>query len=38
MSTPFEPGAPPARGVIPLSVPEIGGNEWRYLKECLKTD
>jgi len=20
---------------IPLSVPEIGGNEWRYVKECL---
>jgi len=38
MPTPFDPGAPPTRGVIPLSVPEIGGNEWRYLKECLETN
>ncbi|MBS1708451.1 MAG: DegT/DnrJ/EryC1/StrS family aminotransferase, partial [Armatimonadetes bacterium] len=22
---------------IPLSVPEIGGNEWAYVKECLDT-
>jgi perosamine synthetase len=22
---------------IPLSVPEIGGNEWKYIKECLDT-
>lgn len=22
---------------IPLSVPEIGGNEWTYVKECLET-
>ena len=22
---------------IPLSVPEIGGNEWQYVKECLDT-
>ncbi len=22
---------------IPLSVPEIGGNEWKYVKECLDT-
>ena len=22
---------------IPLSVPEIGGNEWRYVKDCLDT-
>lgn len=22
---------------MPLSVPEIGGNEWRYVKECLDT-
>jgi perosamine synthetase len=29
--------APPAQGFIPLSVPEIGGNEWRYVKECLDT-
>src|SRR6202042_3963769 len=23
--------------VIPLTVPEIRGNEWRYVKECLDT-
>jgi perosamine synthetase len=23
---------------IPLCVPEIGGNEWKYLKECLDTN
>ena len=31
------PGAPPAAGFIPLIVPEIRGNEWRYVKECLDT-
>lgn len=25
-------------GNIPLSVPEIGGNEWKYIKECLDTN
>jgi perosamine synthetase len=29
-----EPPAKPLDG-IPLSVPEIHGNEWRYVKECL---
>ncbi len=24
-------------GIIPLHVPEIGGNEWNYLKDCLDT-
>lgn len=24
--------------LIPLSVPEIGGNEWKYIKECLDTN
>ena len=24
--------------IIPLSVPHLGGNEWRYLKECLDTN
>ena len=24
--------------LIPLSVPEIGGNEWRYIKQCLDTN
>lgn len=38
MSTPFEPGAPPPIGFIPLCVPEIRGNEWVYLKECLDTN
>jgi perosamine synthetase len=37
MRTSFEPGAPPPDGFIPLSVPEIRGNEWRYVKECLDT-
>jgi perosamine synthetase len=23
---------------VPLSVPEIGGNEWKYVKECLDTN
>jgi len=32
------PGAPPASGFIPLAVPEIRGNEWRYVKECLDTN
>jgi perosamine synthetase len=31
------PGAPPATGFIPLIVPEIRGNEWKYIKECLDT-
>ena len=35
MSTPFEPGAPVGKGAIPLCVPEISGNEWEYIKECL---
>lgn len=34
----FEPGAPAANGAIPLCVPEIRGNEWKYLKECLDTN
>lgn len=35
---PFEPGAVPTEGTIPLSVPEINGNEWKYVKECLDTN
>jgi perosamine synthetase len=31
----FEPGAPAEAGFIPLCVPEIRGNEWTYVKECL---
>jgi len=31
-------GKPSAsKAVVPLSVPEIGGNEWLYIKECLDT-
>jgi perosamine synthetase len=33
----FEPGAPARDGFIPLCVPEIRGNEWLYVKECLDT-
>jgi len=32
------PGAPVPQGEIPLSVPEIRGNEWKYVKECLDTN
>lgn len=35
--TSFEPGAAVATGDIPLCVPELRGNEWRYVKECLDT-
>lgn len=34
---PFEAGAPGSEGVVPLCVPEIRGNEWKYIKECLDT-
>ncbi|MGD8813631.1 MAG: LegC family aminotransferase [Anaerolineales bacterium] len=34
----FEPGALPPEGFIPLCVPEIQGNEWKYVKECLDTN
>src|ERR1700678_1725342 len=27
----------PASSFIPLAVPEVRGNEWRYVKECLDT-
>src|SRR5262249_35198098 len=32
------PGAPPAADFTPLIVPEIRGNEWEYVKECLDTN
>jgi len=32
------PGAPPSADFIPLIVPEICGNEWKYIKECLDTN
>lgn len=38
MSMPFEPGTPAPEGVVPLCVPEIRGNEWKYIKECLDTN
>lgn len=31
------PGAPPT-DFVPLIVPEIRGNEWKYVKECLDTN
>lgn len=31
----FEPGAPVTGDAIPLCVPEIGGNEWEYIKACI---
>jgi perosamine synthetase len=31
------PGALPSDGFVPLAVPEIRGNEWRYVKDCLDT-
>lgn len=35
---PLAPGAPPPAGTIPLTVPELRGNEWAYVKECLDTN
>lgn len=37
MSMSFEPGAPTSAGMIPLCIPEVRGNEWKYIKECLDT-
>ncbi|MCJ7434955.1 MAG: aminotransferase class I/II-fold pyridoxal phosphate-dependent enzyme, partial [Anaerolineales bacterium] len=34
----MEPGAPPPSGFVPLCVPELHGNEWAYIKECLDTN
>lgn len=36
MQTSTEPST--SNGFIPLSVPEIAGNEWAYIKECLDTN
>ncbi|MFQ5801309.1 MAG: LegC family aminotransferase [Candidatus Methylomirabilales bacterium] len=33
-----EPSALIQPGFIPLSIPEIRGNEWKYIKECLDTN
>ncbi len=35
MAMSFEPGAPTEGNIIPLSVPEIHGNEWEYIKSCI---
>lgn len=32
-----EPGTPGPPGQIPLSIPNIRGNEWQYVRECLET-
>jgi perosamine synthetase len=37
-SIPFEPGALAPAGTMPLSVPELRGNEWKYVKECLDSN
>jgi len=36
-SRPNEPGVPVPGGGVPLSVPNISGNEWTYVRECLET-
>ena len=33
-----ESGVPAAANYVPLCVPEIRGNEWRYIEECLDTN
>ena len=33
-----EPGAQGGPGTIPLCIPHMAGNEWRYVKECLDTN
>ena len=37
MNTPSKPTAVFKKELIPLSVPTIRGNEWKYIKECLDT-
>ncbi len=38
MSERFAPGAPAKEaGFVPLCVPQVRGNEWKYVKECLDT-
>lgn len=34
----YEPGTPSPAGTVPLCVPEIRGNEWSYIRECLDTN
>lgn len=38
MNKALAPALPSAGPGIPLSVPEIRGNEWKYIKECLDTN
>ena len=38
MSMPSEPKSTDAQDFIPLNVPQIQGNEWKYIKECLDTN
>jgi perosamine synthetase len=38
MSIQFELGAVPEGDAIPLCVPLLAGNEWKYVKECLDTN
>jgi perosamine synthetase len=38
MRDPLAHRASTPKGVIPLSVPEIRGNEWKYVRECLDTN
>lgn len=37
MSSPMPRSEIKAKEIIPLSIPEIRGNEWKYIKECLDT-
>lgn len=38
VSRSIEPGALPVGDGVPLCVPSLRGNEWRYVKECLDTN
>src|ERR1044072_7140913 len=38
ISTSFEPGAVPDSSTVPLCVPKLGGNEAKYVQECLDTN
>lgn len=37
-ATRFKAETPSLKKFIPLSIPEIRGNEWKYIKECLDTN
>lgn len=38
MNTLFEPGGIVEKDFIPLCVPHVMGNEWKYIKECLDSN